>query len=136
MTRRGRLAVAAGELQVHRGRAAQRAATTNALRADAPLLDTGALARVDAAWTAYREATEEVLAGEAAMATAVELEQRANRAAADALSALASQVDLTRLAVPHLADGGSITLTTGVLAREPIRTGAAAALARTPPPLG
>jgi NAD(P)-dependent dehydrogenase (short-subunit alcohol dehydrogenase family) len=42
---------------------------------------------------------------------------------------VASQVDVTRLATPLLADGGSITLTTGVLAREPIRTGAAAALA-------
>ncbi len=42
---------------------------------------------------------------------------------------VASQVDVARLATPHLVDGGSITLTTGVLAREPIRTGAAAALA-------
>ena len=42
---------------------------------------------------------------------------------------VASQVDVTRLATPHLVDGGSITLTTGVLAREPIRTGAAAAMA-------
>ncbi|SEQ60255.1 short chain dehydrogenase [Microlunatus flavus] len=42
---------------------------------------------------------------------------------------VASQVDVTRLATPHLVDAGSITLTTGVLAREPIRTGAAAALA-------
>ena len=42
---------------------------------------------------------------------------------------VAAQVDVVRLGTPHLTDGGSITLTTGILAREPIRTGAAAALA-------
>jgi len=40
-----------------------------------------------------------------------------------------SQLDLVRLGTPHLRDGGSITLTTGILAREPIVTGAAAAMA-------
>ena len=38
------------------------------------------------------------------------------------------QVEVVRQALEHLPDGGSITLTTGVLAREPIATGAAAAL--------
>ena len=42
---------------------------------------------------------------------------------------VAAQVDVVRLGTPYLTDGGSITLTTGILAREPIRTGAAAALA-------
>lgn len=42
---------------------------------------------------------------------------------------VAAQVDVVRLGTPCIADGGSITLTTGILAREPIRTGAAAALA-------
>jgi hypothetical protein len=42
---------------------------------------------------------------------------------------VAAQVDVVRLGTPHVTDGGSITLTTGILAREPIRTGAAAALA-------
>ena len=42
---------------------------------------------------------------------------------------VAAQVDVVRLGTSHLTDGGSITLTTGILAREPIRTGAAAALA-------
>jgi NAD(P)-dependent dehydrogenase (short-subunit alcohol dehydrogenase family) len=42
---------------------------------------------------------------------------------------VAAQLDVVRIATPALADGGSITLTTGILAREPIRTGAAAALA-------
>ncbi|WP_298040175.1 short chain dehydrogenase [uncultured Microbacterium sp.] len=39
------------------------------------------------------------------------------------------QLALVRTALEHLNDGGSITLTTGVLAREPIATGAAAAAA-------
>lgn len=39
------------------------------------------------------------------------------------------QLDIVRLGLPHLRDGGSITLTTGILAREPVATGAAAALA-------
>jgi NAD(P)-dependent dehydrogenase (short-subunit alcohol dehydrogenase family) len=42
---------------------------------------------------------------------------------------VAAQVDVVRIGTPHLSDGGSLTLTTGILAREPIRTGAAAALA-------
>ena len=41
---------------------------------------------------------------------------------------LMGQVGLVRFGVPHLRDGGSITLTTGVLSTEPIRTGASAAL--------
>lgn len=57
----------------------------------------------------------------------------ADLTAEDYLSAyrgkIASQLDVVRLGTPHLADGGSLTLTTGILAREPIRTGAAAALA-------
>ena len=39
------------------------------------------------------------------------------------------QVNLVQLGVEHLTDGGSFTLTSGVLAREPILTGAAASLA-------
>ena len=39
------------------------------------------------------------------------------------------QVNLVQLGVDHVSDGGSVTLTTGVLAREPILTGAAASLA-------
>jgi NAD(P)-dependent dehydrogenase (short-subunit alcohol dehydrogenase family) len=42
---------------------------------------------------------------------------------------VAAQVDVVRIGAAHVADRGSITLTTGILAREPIRTGAAAALA-------
>ena len=42
---------------------------------------------------------------------------------------VAAQLDVVRIGTPHLSDGGSITLTTGILAREPIRTGAAAAMA-------
>ena len=38
---------------------------------------------------------------------------------------LMSQVNLTRLALPHVADGGSITLTSGILARQPMPGGAA-----------
>ena len=57
----------------------------------------------------------------------------ADLTAEDYLSAyrgkVASQVDVVRLGTPHVADGGSITLTTGILAREPILAGAAAALA-------
>lgn len=39
-----------------------------------------------------------------------------------------SQLDLVRIGLPHVADGGSITLTTGVTARAAIRTGSAAAM--------
>lgn len=39
------------------------------------------------------------------------------------------QVNLVLLGTPYLNDGGSFTLTTGVLAREPINTGVAASLA-------
>ena len=42
---------------------------------------------------------------------------------------VASQIDLVRIGTPHVRDGGSFTLTTGVLAREPIATGAAASMA-------
>jgi NAD(P)-dependent dehydrogenase (short-subunit alcohol dehydrogenase family) len=45
------------------------------------------------------------------------------------LGKVQSQVDVVRLGTPHLADGGSFTLTSGVLAREPIATGVAASLA-------
>lgn len=41
---------------------------------------------------------------------------------------LMGQVQLALIAARHLKDGGSITLTTGVLAQEPIRYGAAATL--------
>ncbi|PYC99876.1 short chain dehydrogenase [Microbacterium esteraromaticum] len=51
----------------------------------------------------------------------------------DYLSAFTSktlaQIDVTRQALSHVLDGASITLTSGVLAREPIATGAAAAMA-------
>lgn len=40
-----------------------------------------------------------------------------------------AQLDVVREALDHVADGGSITLTSGVLAREPLATGAAAAMA-------
>ena len=43
-------------------------------------------------------------------------------------SKLMGQVDLVRAAMGHLRDGGSITLTSGVLAREPIPGGAALSL--------
>ncbi|MFJ4028990.1 short chain dehydrogenase [Paenarthrobacter sp. NPDC089989] len=39
------------------------------------------------------------------------------------------QVNLVQLGVEYLSDGGSLTITSGVLAREPILTGAAASLA-------
>ena len=40
-----------------------------------------------------------------------------------------AQLDVVRVALHHVTDGGSVTLTSGVLAREPIATGAAAAMA-------
>lgn len=39
------------------------------------------------------------------------------------------QVNLVQIGVNHLSDGGSFTLTSGILSREPILTGAAASLA-------
>lgn len=40
-----------------------------------------------------------------------------------------SQLNLVRIGLDYVNDGGSFTLTTGILAREPIPTGAAAAMA-------
>lgn len=40
-----------------------------------------------------------------------------------------AQIDLVQLGTPYVTDGGSFTLTTGVLAREPIVTGAASSAA-------
>ncbi|SJM62439.1 short chain dehydrogenase [Gulosibacter sp. 10] len=40
-----------------------------------------------------------------------------------------SQIDLVRIGAPHVADGGSFTLTTGVLSREPVPRFTAAAMA-------
>jgi NAD(P)-dependent dehydrogenase (short-subunit alcohol dehydrogenase family) len=40
-----------------------------------------------------------------------------------------SQIDLVRIGSPHVRDGGSFTLTSGVLARSAIATGAAASMA-------
>ena len=45
------------------------------------------------------------------------------------LAKAAAQIDIVQLGTPHVADGGSFTLTTGVLAREPIVTGAASSAA-------
>lgn len=39
-----------------------------------------------------------------------------------------SQLDIVRIGTPFVRDGGSFTLTTGILSREPIATGAAASL--------
>lgn len=40
-----------------------------------------------------------------------------------------SQLDVVRIGTAYVRDGGSITLTSGILSREPIATGAAASLA-------
>ncbi|CAH0221624.1 short chain dehydrogenase [Microbacterium sp. Bi121] len=40
-----------------------------------------------------------------------------------------SQIEVVTVALDHVRDGGSITITSGVLAREPIATGTAAAVA-------
>ena len=40
-----------------------------------------------------------------------------------------TQLDLVRIGTPYVRDGGSFTLTSGILARSPIATGAAAAMA-------
>lgn len=40
-----------------------------------------------------------------------------------------AQLDAVRIGTPYVRDGGSFTLTTGILAREPIATGAAASMA-------
>jgi NAD(P)-dependent dehydrogenase (short-subunit alcohol dehydrogenase family) len=42
---------------------------------------------------------------------------------------LLGQVELVRQGIPHVAEDGSFTLITGILARHPIRTGTVAALA-------
>lgn len=43
-------------------------------------------------------------------------------------SKVLSQLDVVRIGTPFVRDGGSFTLTSGILAREPIATGAAASL--------
>jgi NAD(P)-dependent dehydrogenase (short-subunit alcohol dehydrogenase family) len=43
-------------------------------------------------------------------------------------SKVLSQLDVVRIGTPFVNDGGSFTLTSGILAREPIATGAAASL--------
>lgn len=43
-------------------------------------------------------------------------------------SKVVSQLDVVRIGTPFVRDGGSFTLTSGILAREPIATGAAASL--------
>jgi NAD(P)-dependent dehydrogenase (short-subunit alcohol dehydrogenase family) len=45
------------------------------------------------------------------------------------LSKALSQIDVARIALDHVTDGGSITLTSGILSREPLATAAAAAAA-------
>lgn len=40
-----------------------------------------------------------------------------------------AQIDVVQIGTPHVSDGGSFTLTTGVLAREPIITGVASSAA-------
>lgn len=40
-----------------------------------------------------------------------------------------AQIDVVRIGIPYVSDGGSFTLTTGVLAREPIATGAVSSAA-------
>ncbi|HXH33797.1 MAG TPA: short chain dehydrogenase [Plantibacter sp.] len=45
------------------------------------------------------------------------------------LGKVLSQLDVVRIGTPFLRDGGSFTLTTGILAREAIATGAAASMA-------
>lgn len=45
------------------------------------------------------------------------------------MSKTLGQIEVVRQGLLHVRDGGSITLTSGVLAREPIATGAAAAMA-------
>ena len=45
------------------------------------------------------------------------------------LSKTLAQIDVVQLGTAHVRDGGSFTLTTGVLAREPIVTGAASSAA-------
>lgn len=51
----------------------------------------------------------------------------------DYLSAFTSkalaQIEVVRQAITHVRDGGSVTVTSGVLSRDPIATGAAAAMA-------
>jgi len=68
-----------------------------------------------------------VAAGSAPFAHVTEL-TRDDYLAAFTAKAL-PQLDVARIALGRIRDGGSITLTSGVLAREPIATGAAAAVA-------
>ena len=45
------------------------------------------------------------------------------------LAKAAAQIDIVQIGTPYVSDGGSFTLTTGILGREPIVTGAASSAA-------
>ncbi|WP_062076575.1 short chain dehydrogenase [Demequina globuliformis] len=99
-----------------------------ASRSTSPALDTTDEGSIKAVF-------EEVGAVDAVVVTAGKVpfapleELTAEQFAAGFAGKVLSQINVVRLGLPFVTDGGSFTLTSGVLSREPIRTGAAASTA-------
>jgi len=117
----------------HVGRAAQDALAERheviaVSRSTAPAVDTTDEASVEALFAEVGEVDAVVVAvGSVPFKPVEELTRDDYRAAF--LGKVLSQLDVVRIGTPFVRDGGSFTLTTGILAREPIATGAAASMA-------
>jgi NAD(P)-dependent dehydrogenase (short-subunit alcohol dehydrogenase family) len=117
----------------HVGRAAQDALSERheviaVSRSTAPAVDTTDEASVEALFAEVGEVDAVIVAvGSVPFKPVEELTRDDYRAAF--LGKVLSQLDVVRIGTPFVRDGGSFTLTTGILAREPIATGAAASMA-------
>ncbi|AQX79147.1 short chain dehydrogenase [Plantibacter flavus] len=97
-------------------------------RSTAPAVDTTDEASVEALFAEVGEVDAVIVAvGSVPFKPVGELTRDDYRAAF--LGKVLSQLDVVRIGTPFVRDGGSFTLTTGILAREPIATGAAASMA-------
>jgi len=97
-------------------------------RSTAPAVDTTDEASIEALFAEVGEVDAVIVAvGSVPFKPVEELTRDDYRAAF--LGKVLSQLDVVRIGTPFVRDGGSFTLTTGILAREPIATGAAASMA-------
>lgn len=97
-------------------------------RSTAPAVDTTDEASIEALFAEVGEVDAVIVAvGSVPFKPVGELTRDDYRAAF--LGKVLSQLDVVRIGTPFVRDGGSFTLTTGILAREPIATGAAASMA-------
>ncbi|MGK9149288.1 short chain dehydrogenase [Plantibacter flavus] len=97
-------------------------------RSTSPAVDTTDEASIEALFASVGEVDAVIVAvGSVPFKPLEELGRDDYRAAF--LGKVLSQLDVVRIGTPFIRDGGSITLTTGILAREAIATGAAASMA-------